>query len=252
VNLAEAWSQAALSGDNILPSATATLNGNEQIPLTFFIKGRSASFNDVAIGAVCKSIKLTMEAGMVPMVEMTYSAYGDFYRKTTGGAVTLPDDDYKVLKPLAGAFGGRLTVDTAVTCGFEKLTLDIAIDVQPVKCFSGLQGVSAVNTVNRQLSVSFSVPRDSADTITDGNDPWQTRFANETYFTLLGYVGSAAGNIFAFAMATLLITEEPQMEDIGGRVYIAVKAKPGVVDFFGDGTSSDTAPQNSVLMLAWA
>jgi hypothetical protein len=100
--------------------------------------------------------------------------------------------------------------------------------------------------------VSFSVPRDSADTITDGNDPWQTRFANETYFTLLGYVGSAAGNIFAFAMATLLITEEPQMEDIGGRVYIAVKAKPGVVDFFGDGTSSDTAPQNSVLMLAWA
>ena len=252
VNLTENWTQAALSGDNILPSATATLNGNEQIPMTVSIKGRSASFNDVAIGAICKSIKITAEAGMVPMVEMTYGAYGDFYRKSTGGAVTLPDDNYKVLKPLAGAFGGRMTVDGAVYCGAEKLTIDVALDVQPIKCPSGLQGVSAVNTVTRTVSASFSVPRDSADTITAGDDQWQTRFTSGASFALQAYVGDAAGNIFAMALLSLLIVEEPQLEDIGGRVYYAIKTGTGVFGQLGDGAVSDTAPQNSVLMLGWA
>ena len=252
VTLGEAWTGAASAGDNILPSATACLNGNEQIPLTFSIRGRSANFNDVAIGAVCKSIKITMDAGMVPMVEMGYQAFGDFYRKTTGGAVTLPNDTWKVLKPLAGAFGGRLTVNGTLTCGLEKLTIDIALDVQPIKCFSGLQGVSAANTVTRTVSVSFSAPRDSADTVADGNDPWQQELVSGMPMSLLGVVGNAAGNIFMFALPQLLITEEPQMEDVGGRLYIASKLAPAVVSVFGDGTITDTAPQNSVFTLAWA
>lgn len=252
VNLAEAWSQAALANDNILPTATATLNGNEQVPLTFMIKGKEASFNDVGIGCVCKNIKLSFDAGMVPIVELSYGAYGDWYRKSTGGAVTIPDDDYKVLKPLAGAFGGRLTVDGTVTCGIEKLAIEVAIDVQPRVCHSALQGVDAVNTVMRTLTVSFSVPRDSTDTLTNGDDQWQTWLTTGTAKTLIGYVGSEAGNIFTIAMPSLLCLEEPQLEDIGGRVYYAIKAGPGVVDYLGDGTITDTAPQNSVLMLGWA
>jgi hypothetical protein len=42
------------------------------------------------------------------------------------------------------------------------------------------------------------------------------------------------------------------MEDVGGRLYIASKLAPAVVSVFGDGTITDTAPQNSVLTLAWA
>ena len=252
VNLAEAWSGAASNGDNLLPTATATLNGNEQVPLTFSMKGKEANFNDVGIGCVCKSIKLSFDAGMVPMVEMTYGAYGDFYRKSTGGAVTVPDDDYDVLRPVAGAFGGRLTIDGAVSCGIEKLSLEIAIDVQPRVCHSALQGVDAVNTVNRSLSVSFSAPRDSSDAINNGNDPWQHRLASGTSFSLFGYVGNFAGQIFSFATPSLQVEEEPQLEDIGGRVYVAVKAKPGVVSTVGNGTITDTAPQNTVFGASWA
>lgn len=252
VNLAEAWSTAALANDNVLPTATATLNGNEQVPLTFSMKGKESSFNDVGIGCVCKNIKLSFDAGMVPMVELTYGAYGDFYRKSTGGAVTVPDDDYDVLRPVAGAFGGRLTIDGSVTCGIEKLAIEVAIDVQPRLCHSALQGVSQVDTVNRALSVSFSVPRDSTDTINNGNDPWQHRLDSSTSFSLFGYVGNVAGNIFSFGSPSLQVDEEPQLEDIGGRVYVAVKAKPGVVSQVGDGTITDTAPQNTVFGAAWA
>jgi hypothetical protein len=252
VNLAEAWSQAALANDNVLPSATATLNGNEQVPLTFSIKGKEASFNDVGIGCVCKNIKLSFDAGMVPIVELTYGAYGDWYRKATGGAVTIPDDNYKVLRPIAGAFGGRLTIDGTVTCGIEKLALEIAIDVQPRVCHSALQGVDAVNTVMRTLTVSFSVPRDSGDTLTNGDDQWQTWLAGGESKTMIGTVGSEAGSIFSMAMASLLCLEEPQLEDIGGRVYYSIKAGPGAVSGFGNGTIADTAPQNSVLLLGWA
>lgn len=252
VNLAEAWTGAAVNADNVLPTATATLNGNQQIPLTFSIKGKEANFNDVGIGCVCKNIKLSFEAGMVPIAELTYGAYGDFYRKTTGGAVTVPDDDYDVLRPIAGAFGGRLTIDGSLACGIEKLAIEVAIDVQPRLCHSALQGVSQVDTVTRSVSVSFSAPRESTDTINNGNDPWQHRLDSSTSFGLFGYVGTQAGNIFSLALPSLLVDEEPQMEDVGGRVYIAVKAKPGVVSTVGNGTITDTAPQNTVFGMAWA
>lgn len=253
VTLVEAWSQAASNGDNVLPSATACLNGNEQIPMTFVIRGAQASFVDVAVGCVAKSIKIMCEAGQVPMVEITYGVFGDMYRDSTGGAVEVPDDDWPVLRPVVGAFGGRLTVDGTVTCGIEKLTIDIALDVQPRLCHSALQGVSQVDTVSKSVTVSFSAPRDSADTIdANGNDPWQTILANASAFSLAAYVGTQAGNIWSFLMPSLSVQEEPQLEDVGGRVYIAVKCRPSSGAAIGDGTITGTAPQNSLLSMGWA
>lgn len=253
ITLVEAWSQAASNGDNVLPSATACLNQNEQIPMTFIIRGAQASFVDVAVGCVAKSIKIMCEAGQVPMVEITYGVFGDMRRDSTGGAVQVPDDDWPVLRPVVGAFGGRLTVDGTVTCGVEKLTIDIALDVQPRLCHSALQGVSQVDTVSKSVTVSFSAPRDSADTVdADGNDPWQTALANASEFSIAAYVGEQAGNIWSCLIAPLTVSEEPQLEDVGGRVYVAVKTRPAAFAGLGDGTITGTAPQNSVLSMGWA
>lgn len=253
VSLGEEWTGAASNGDNVLPSATACLNANEQIPMTFVIRGAQASFVDVAVGCVAKSIKLTCEAGQVPMVEITYGVFGDMYRDDTGGAVEVPDDDWPVLRPVVGAFGGRLTIDGTAMCGIEKLTVDIALDVQPRLCHNALQGVSQVDTVAKSVTVSFSAPRDSTDTIdAGGNDPWQTALANASAFSLAAYVGTQAGNIWSCVLPSLSVQEEPQLEDVGGRVYVGVKCRPSSGAQFGDGTITGTAPQNSMLSMGWA
>lgn len=253
VTLAEAWTGAANNGDNVLPSATACLNANEQIPMTFVIRGAQASFVDVAVGCVAKSIKLTCEAGQVPMVEITYGVFGDMYRDSTGGAVEVPDDDWPVLRPVVGAFGGRATVNGTALCGLEKLMLDIALDVQPRLCHGALQGVSQVDTVSKQVTLSFSVPRDSTDTIEgDGNDQWQAALASAAAFPIAVYCGSQAGLIWSCYLPTMSIMEEPQLEDVGGRVYYAVKLRPAPMDQIGDGTINGTAPQNSVVSMGWA
>jgi hypothetical protein len=252
VVLEEAWKSAASNGDNVLPSATFALNGNEQLPLTIEVRGREASFVDVMVGAVCKSIKIMAESGQVPMVEMTYGVFGDMLRASTGGGVQIPDDDYQTMRPLVGAFGGRLTLGTDVGCA-EKLSFDIALDVQPRLCHSATQGVTAVDTVSRTLSVAFSVARDSADNIDpQGDDGLQATFADGGTFALRVYVGSTAGAIFALGCPSLLITEEPALEDIGGRVYYGIKATAAVKSDAGDGTINDASPQNAVFAGGWA
>lgn len=249
--LEEAWTGAASNGDSVLPSATFALNGNEQLPMTIEVRGRETSFVDVMVGCVCKSVKITAESGQVPMVEMTYGVYGDMFRASTGGGVQVPDDDYPTMRPLVGAFGGRATLAGAVKC-LEKLTFDIALDVQPRLCHSATQGVTAVDTVARKLSVGLSIARDSADTLTGGNDPQQTLFVDGEGYSLAVYVGTAAGNIFALTCPFLVTVEEPALEDVGGRVYYSIKAEAAVKSDAGDGTINDTNPQNAVFAGGWA
>lgn len=250
--LEEAWTGAASNGDSVLPSATFALNGNEQLPLTIEVRGREASFVDVMVGCVCKSIKITAESGQVPMVEMTYGVFGDMLRASTGGGVQIPDDDYPTMRPLVGAFGGRLTLGDDVGCA-EKLSLDVSLDVQPRLCHSATQGVTAVDTVSRKLAVSFAIARDSADSIDAQGDDWlQTTFADGGTFALRVYVGSTAGTIFALGCPSLIITEEPTLEDVGGRVYYGIKAEAAVKFNAGDGSINDTNPQNAVFSGGWA
>ena len=252
VTLEEAWTGAAANGNDILPSATVALNGNEQIPMTFVVRGRDTSFADVIVGAVCKSIKITAESGMVPMVEMTYGAYGDMFRDDTAGGVQLPDDDYPNLKPLVGAFGGRLTVGIGAFCA-EKLTFDVAIDVQPRLCHSATQGVTSVDTVNRTVSVSMSIARDSADNIdASGDDELQAAFVGGESIPVALYVGSLAGSVFAMAAPSMSIAEEPALEDVGGRVYYGLKLQPATKGDAGDGSIDDASPQNSLFVMGWA
>jgi len=252
VILEEAWTGSADDGDNVLPSATFALNGNEQLPMTIEVRGREASFVDVMVGCVCKSVKITAESGQVPMVEMTYGVYGDMFRASTGGGVQVPDDDYPTMRPLVGAFGGRATLAGAVKC-LEKLTFDIALDVQPRLCHSATQGVTAVDTVARKLSVGLSIARDSADQLdSQGDDDYQHAFASGSVFPVSVYVGNLAGAVFSLTCPSLVLVEEPSLEDVGGRVYYAIKAEAAVKSDAGDGTIDDTNPQNAVFAGGWA
>lgn len=252
VNLVEDWTGAAANGDAIWPSATCAMNGAEQIPLSFKVFGKEASFVDVAIGAVCKSIKISAKAGEVPIVEMTYGIFGDLYRASTGGGVNVPSNDWAVLPPLTGLSGARLTFDGSALCGAEDLEISIELDIQPRACHGSRQGVGAVDTVQRTAEVSLKLPRMSDDSITtSGDGPYQNAFVGRDTHVMAIYVGDTPGSIFSLLFFCSIV-EEPTNEDVGGRFYHGLKLRSAPLTSMGNGTIAETAPQNSSLLLGAA
>lgn len=248
--LLEAWSQAAVDGDSILPTATIALNSAQQVPMTMLIAGDETGFCDVAVGVVAKQLKLSGVVGEPLMAEITYGAFGDFFRDESAGGLGVPLDLWPTMSPMVGAYGGRMTVGGGEVA-VQEFELTVTCELHTRRSLGALQGIAEVHTTNRKVEVAFSVARMSDETTVDGDDMYQQTYTSGGGIALTMSVGEQAGDGVALLLADLVVTDEPALKEIDGVVYNALKAEPSARLTDTPATFAKTVPRNTPMRMGW-
>lgn len=248
-------SAAAAAEDNAIgPSSTAALTSAEQVPLTIMIAGEEDSFCDVAIGCVAKSAKFAAQVGDPLMLEIVYAIKGDLQRNQSGGGVAVPNDGWPVMPPMIGAFGGRAVIDGSPV-DVQEFEVAIECELHDHRSHGSLQGISAVTTVRRKVTAQLTVARldDDMDDELDVTDRYQLtpQFGTNNQPTMQFGVGGQAGQGFVLALPAQYVAEEPELKEIDGVIYYAIKTAPRsqLTDTPADFEPDE--PRNTALRAAW-
>lgn len=254
VTLLQPSAAAAAEDDSIGPSSTAALTSAEQIPLTIMITGEEDSFCDVAIGCVAKSAKFSAQVGDPLMLEIVYAIKGDLQRDQSGGGVAVPDDSWPVMPPMIGAFGGRATLAGA-EFHLQEFELSIECELHDHRSLGALQGIAAVTTVRRKVTAQFTLARTDGDMDdeTDVTDRYQLKpsFQGTNQSTSQISVGDFAGRGFCIAIPAQYVMEEPELKEIDGVIYYAMKTAPRSELTDTPATFEPDEPRNTALRCAW-
>lgn len=209
--------------------------------------GNKVVFND----CICESFKITWEAGAVPTIEFTYKCY-DFKADNTTAGLSVPTEYFRIPQ-IVGANNGRATLGGTAQCSLEACELTWSATIIDNKCHGGTQGMTAPLASKPRISLTFSIPHDSADTIYDsvgasttvGQSKWQSAFELGTRKSVGIYVGSKVGRIFSMLVPSGLLQATPSPEDRNG--LLAYKLELRAATYSGDTAMNGETDANSAV-----
>ena len=237
----------AAGSDNTYGTGTAWLSDAEQIPISLRFSGEHAAYSIDFLGCMCSAGSISLSAGAVPMLELTYTFTGHSYNGASGTLQT--PAKFNRIPFLGGSNEGRLLIDTTST-HVHDLQLNWEIPLHKVDSHSGPEGTSTRLVTDRLVSVTFAQrwkPSGAEDTIASGSHLWETRYEAGTAVDLQLECGDTLGRIFSMRCPDWIVSTQPKLEEVDGVLYHRITMHPST---FTDDTGS-TAPADSLLSLGW-
>jgi len=225
---------------------TAYLSNAAPLPLTVRIVGDQTEFGLKYIGCICSGGSITLNANATPILELEFTCTSREWDDSIGGLQT--SDAFARLPPIIGNNGGRIAINGSQACGLTDVTLSWTNTLKFFECASGAEGYNAVKVVERAWSLSYAVPHDSSDTITDGEHHYEYGFEQGFAASVSITVGTSVGRIMSILCPSWHISEQPTLEDIDGVLYHRLNLRPG--EYSGDGASTNAG--NSILRIGFA
>lgn len=252
LTLVDAPGNTPQANDDGFPSVVAYQSSQQPAPMTLRLLGDNAAFKVALFGAIPSKCMVTCQAGEPPMCEFEFACVGATTYGTGGGLVALTVDPQLPL-PVVGNFAGRLTWAAvgsamAVLHGVRDLKIEIAHEFSDVLSHNVASGISERIVANRKIKVDLQIPRDSSDTITSGDGPWDTAIGAGTSYQLAVYGGKLPGTIFSLFAPSLHLADAPKPVEVDGLIYDALSFRPGT--YTADSGSGDAADSN--FRLGWA
>jgi hypothetical protein len=238
--------------DDIWGSVVAYQSSAAPAPFSLRILGDGATFKQVLIGCTVVKANIVGKAGEPPMIEFEISAIDAKVYDTGGGLQSLsvsPSLPY----PLVGTGAGRLTwgeagAAMAPLCGVHELKIEIENKFADIPCHNKSSGISERVFTDRSIKVTMQIPRSSADTISNGNGPWQNGLSDGRTYQLAVYGGVLPGTLFSIFCPSLHQFAPPKMVEVEGLVYDELTFRCGV--YVGDSGTGDA--KNSNFRVGWA
>lgn len=251
LTFADAAANIPQANDDSFATVVAALTNQQPVPFTLIMTGAEATDKVAYIGCQIDSWKLTLKDSEVAQWEMEISAASVKAYNTGGGLqplTVLP----QLPRPLIGNAGGRVTMGVdgaamaAVTVG--EIVVEGTNEPARVGSIGAANGTAERIVLNREVKVSVKWPRSSIDTITNGEFPWQTYFANGTSISLAWYSGTLPGTGSAGFFPSLHQSESPKLIDEGGLKYDQLTFRPGQ---YSDDTGSAAPADTPARIGAW-
>jgi len=241
-----------VAAEPVFPFYTAYAATGQPVPKTGRVVGPHADHDFRLIGMV--GSKLVVNAQARQPVQIEYEArYTDFFRDTSGGLEAVPSLQY--LPALIGVNGARLqingvadadgTVDATDVYCVNAFKLEIERSLTDLECPNARQGVIKQHADDPEIRITFDVELDEAE-ITANLSIWESRYFNQTPFSVGYYHGNKAGQLMAMTMKNSVVMARPQETVINGKVVgLSIMVKPALYS----GDASSTGPGNSVFAM---
>lgn len=254
LTLTEDAGNEAANADEGYATAVAFLSQDEPVPVTFRLLGSATATKLALVGCICSGGKLSLKAGMTPMLEMKYTFEKPIFYSTGGGLVSSSGAWLNAL-PILPANGGRLTYGTsgaagAVTCGFADLEISWESTTAYLECHNAGEGYSEAVTTGRKVTISATIPHDTDDAIVGGESIWQALLSNSTAKTLSVFTGLSPGQIFAVFAASMHLESAPKLESRDGLLFHKLVWRLGT--YSSDGAAVVGTPGNRILRVGGA
>ena len=252
LTFADAAGNQPVAGDDTWATVVAFTSSQQPQPLSIRLLGDNAAFKTVLIGATPVKATISGVAGKPPEIEIEFTC-ASIYQYSTGGGLQPMTIAPSLPYPLVGTGAGRLTfaaIGSAMAAkhGVQEFKITIENEMADVESHNMASGVSERNTADHKITLSCKIPRDSADTITSGENPWQVAQAAGTSYRLALYSGVLPGTLFSAYFPSIHQIGAPKPVEVNGMWYDELEFRPSA--FTSDGGS--TAPADTVMRLGWA
>jgi len=192
------------------------------------------------LGCRPSSVKVTLTAGELPMLEITWSVAD--WSAASGGSLSVNAWSYpepEAVSQWLVRWGNNGSVYD-LTCKSVELTIDVGL--QEVGGGYANSAIEDWFTAHRTVTCAVTAYRSFA------ND--YTAFVNQTANPLQVQIGSAAGRMFGFVMPQATLGERPPEADESGAMVSNLVFVPTY--YSGDtGSASDTTPIDTDVRLAF-
>lgn len=250
--LYEAHAGSPSASDDLINAVVAYLQPSQPEPLTIRYVGSDSAFGYVLVGCMCDSVTLTAQARQPIVCEFSYT-FTQHSRSAIGG-LHIPAARV-ALPPAIGRQGGRLTMGGAVNSVLADLKIDLANTYSYIDNPNGQEGVTAAILTTRVVKVSATVPIDSTDTLTGGNDPYEAALVAATPTSVCLTLGTVPGAICSIFLPALRYTAQPKLNEKGGFLAMSLEMEAAPVTDDADPVGLDgivVCPAGSPLRIAIA
>ena len=241
------------AGEDLYGMYTFASDASQPSSFSFRYKGASDDHDVILQGCMIETVTLTMNSGMVPVLEFS-CRFDDWRYDTASGDGLLSGTEYVRLAPIMGVHQGRVTIDggstgtadATGTCGIGNLQVEITNELQDLACHGGDQGFSNVLVLRRMARVSFTIPY-TTDYITGTNSDWDLSLENGTTKSMMVQVGKTVGQMFSLFIPEAVVVEQAQLGPQDGIIGWSVVMEP---DDGYSGDSGSTFPANTSFRIA--
>lgn len=232
LTLVDAPGNTPQANDDGFPSVVAFQSFAPPAPLTIRLLGPDAAFKIALVGCIPVKGSISAKAGEPPMVEIEFAAVNVVEYGSGGLAQTLTVDP-SLPGPLVGNGAGRLTWAAAGSAmaalhGVTELKIDIENKINDVQSHNTASGISERAIVDREIKVTFAIPRSSSDTITSGSHAWDVAAVQGSSYQMAVYGGSVPGTLMSIFLPALHQFAPPKVVDRDGMVYDELQFRCGV------------------------
>ena len=246
---------------NVYGSSTAWQSDDQPRFFTAYWVGPDPKLCYVLTGLVCESVKISLDAGAVPVASFSFRFY-DYRANNTLGGLIVPDA-YDRTPQLVGNKSGQLMLDTASKCGLEGVSLEWKCTIKENKCHYAPEGIDSVAIIKPRISLGFTIPHDKDDAIYDaagapaatGSHNWQSSLELGTTHSVGIYVGPSVGRSLGLILPAAYVVAAPAIADRDGVQAYTVQLEAG--SYSGDSTdtpadTSSNSPLNALFKIGMA
>ncbi len=253
VTVRSAMGAAPANADDLAPSLTAYLSSAAIVPMTIWRLGDDAALKWSYIGCIPNKLTLEFSAGKTVAWELSGVCL-DRKRYATGGGLSAPTA-YQKPKSFLGNNGGRLLLGGVAVCGLHSIKLEINWDLVAIECPNAPEGVSEyvrLLAAETPIRLTAIIPVQTSDTVTAGEDQWETAYEAGTSYAIEGTSGILPGQQFGMSLPALQIASPPKMVDFNGLDAREVVFRPA--SYTGDTAAGagSTAAMERLVALGWA
>lgn len=214
-----------------------------QLPLTFDWFGSDANAHIRYFDGLPTSVRLSLAAKQLPMVEVTMR-FLSWSNLGTGGAPTPTAYSYPLIPATIGANGSYSSVNSTEVC-YATATIEITQELAENECSGSTEGVSSMSVTDRRMTVEMVFLDSDLSTLGIGSasapgdalgGPLQIDLATVT-----------AGRSASALIPSPVLIEQPTLQDLGGK--LATRVLVGARIYTGD--TGSTAPADTPARVAW-
>lgn len=260
LSLFEDPQNAPVVSDDVLGCIVGYLSNNARVPFTTRVQGDNAGHKYSLLGCTPKTLKITAQPDKPPMYELTHR-YIDMVEYSSGGALQTVSE-FDRISPWNGSNSGALTYGApfvsaggagtqgtgAATCGWEDFELTIEWPLVAEPCPSKVGAVSEFTYGDPDVKLAVKVPRDSADTVAGGENPYEKLLSDQTARSIILYCGEDPGKMFSLKLQSMKLSAAVPLEDVNGRLKYSLEWRPA--RYSAD--TGTTAPANAPVACGWA